>query len=249
MMGFIAVGFQGVAEFAALAHFVGSVAGLLAAVGIVAALVGLPEWRSRLALLDGMRKGTAFAISSMAGVSYQEVDKVLMLQNLGAAIVGPYTVAFRVASIFLMPVTALVSAGLPRLMLYAGSDNGMRTYRAMLLCGVGYGLLVGAGVVSVAHWLPRVFGSDYAPAIHWLILLAPWPVLFALRHCMAARLTACGRQAARTCIEVVGLGVVVVLNVVLLPRMGVGAAVLALLMAEILVAASMWLTIARRVSF
>lgn len=246
MAGAIAIGFPATADYAAMAHFFGSVTGLLVAAVIVAAIAGWPAWRSRLSLFDVMRQGTPFAISNMAGVSYQEVDKVLMLQSLGAAAVGPYTVAFRIASIFLMPVMALVSAGLPRLISHAGNSTGRQTYRAMLLCGIAYGLLVGVGVVVAAPWIPRVFGSDYAPAVHWLILLAPWPALFAFRHCMAAQLTASGLQTARTCIEVAGLGGVVALNSVLLPRVGVGAAVLTLLVAETLVAASMWLLISRR---
>ena len=239
MLGFIATGLAGTPEHAAIAHFIGSVLGLLGAVAMVAAIDGLPAWRSRLPLRDAVRQGSAYAISNVAGTSYQEVDKVLMLQALGAAIVGPYTVAFRVASIFLMPVSALVGASLPRLMTHAGSNEGARTYRAMLLAGVGYGVLAGIAILVFAPWVPRVFGNGYSLATHYLVLLAAWPALFALRFCLATHLTANHRQAVRNWVEIIGLGVIVAMNWLLLPRMGAEGAVLALLATEMSVTAMM----------
>lgn len=243
MLGFIAVGIVGTPDHAATAHFFGSLLGFVAAIAVVAAVDGLPAWRLRLPLRDALRQGSAYAVSNVAGTSYQEVDKILMLQMLGAAVVGPYTVAFRIASIFLMPVTALISVSLPRLIARARSDEGARTYRAMLLSGVGYGVMAGVGILIVAPWVPRVFGSDYALAIHYLSLLAFWPVMFALRHCLATYLTANHRQAIRSCIEIMGLGIVVLLNLLLLPRMGADAAVLALLAVEMLVVVVMALLV------
>ena len=240
MLGFIAIGIAGTPDHASTAHFIGSLFGFVAVIAVVAAVDGLPAWRSRLPLRDAFRQGSAYAVSNAAGNSYQEVDKIMMLQTLGAAIVGPYTVAFRVTSIFLMPVTALISASLPRLMASTKSrDERTRTYRAMLLSGVGYGVLAGVGVVIAAPWVSRVFGSDYALATHYFTLLALWPALFALRHCLATYLTANHKQAARSCIEVMGLGTVVLLNFLLLPRMGAEAAVFTLLVTEVLMAVLM----------
>ena len=244
MLGFIAIGIAGTPDHAATAHFIGSLLGLVAVIAVVANTDGLPAWRSRLPLRDAFRQGSAYAVSNVASNSYQEVDKILILQMLGAAVVGPYTVAFRVASIFLMPVTALIGASLPRLMARAkSSDERTRTYRAMLLSAVGYGVLAGAGIMIAAPWVPRVFGSDYALATHYLALLALWPALFALRNCLATHLTANHRQAIRSCVEIMGLGVVVLLNFLLLPRMGVEVAVLSLLVTEILMAVVMALLI------
>lgn len=245
ILGFIAIGLAGTPEHAALAHFIGSALGLLGAVAIVAAIDGLPAWRSRLPLRDAIRQGSPYAVTNVAGTSYQEVDKVLMLQALGAAVVGPYTVAFRVASIFLMPVTALIGASLPRLMARASSHEGARTYRAVLLSGIAYGVLAGAAILISAPWIPRIFGNDYESASHFLLLLAPWPALFALRHCLATHLTATHRQAARSCAEVIGLSTIVLLNLLLLPRMGAEAAVFSLLATEILVAIAM-VTVSKR---
>ncbi|MEN1957643.1 lipopolysaccharide biosynthesis protein [Luteimonas changyuni] len=243
MLGVLACGLAATPEHAAMAHFIGSALGLAVAIALVAGIDGLPAWHARLRLRDSIRQGTGYAVSNTAGASYQEVDKILMLQILGAAVVGPYTVAFRIASMFLMPVTALISASLPRLLARAGSDDGARTFRALLISGLCYGVLAGVGILVVAPWVPRVFGSEYAHATFYLGLLSPWPALFALRHCLATHLTAHHRQTMRCYVEIAGLGVVVLLNLVFLPRIGGVAAVLALLVSEVLVALVMGLLI------
>lgn len=241
----IASGVAATPANAAAAHFLGSATAVGAVVILVARVDGWPAWRARMRLRDSLREGAPYAASNVASSGYQEVDKFLMLQSLGAAVVGPYTVAFRVASIFVMPVTALISASLPRLMARAGTAEGARTYRFVLLSGVGYGMLVSVAILLVAPWVPRIFGSDYAQATHYLALLAPWPVLFALRHGLATHLTAHDRQALRSCIEVAALGIVVALNLLLLPRVGPGAAVLALLATEVLAIVAMAVPVRR----
>lgn len=232
MLSVIVAGFSGSPEYAALAHFIGSLLGFFVAIAVVTSIDGWPAWRERLSLREATRQGTPYAISNVAGAGYQEVDKVLMLQLLGAAIVGPYTVAFRVASIFVLPISALISATLPRLMAN-GAGGNVRTYRVVLLTALGYGLLASLGIIIIAPLVPQLFGEDYHEATSYLLLLAPWPALFALRQCLAAKLTATGRQHIRSITEVVGLVCIAVLNLVFLPRIGVNAAAWALIVTEL----------------
>jgi len=239
-------GLAGTPGHAAMAHFIGSVLGLLIAMAVVAAIDGLPAWRSRLPLRDSFQQGTAYAVSNLAGTSYQEVDKVLMLQVLGAMAAGTYTVAFRAASIFVLPISALISATLPRLMAHRGSGTTAGTFRAVLLVALGYGLIAGMAILVAAPFMPVLFGPEYEDSSRHLALLAPWPVLFALRQCFATQLTARLRQTARTYVEIAGLVLVVVLNWIFLPLLGVKAAALALLTSEIFVSAAMWMLAVRR---
>ena len=179
-----------------------------------------------------IRQGTTYAISSAAGTSYQEVDKTLMLQLLAAAAVGTYTVAFRVTSMFVLPVAALISATLPRLMAGHSSQNRHRTYSFMLLAAVGYGILAGAAILVAAPFVPQVFGTEYSEATAYLQLLAPWPVLFALRQCFAARLTAFRQHSLRSITEVAGLALITILNLLFLPHAGPTVAIWSLLATE-----------------
>lgn len=220
-------------QLAAIAHFSGTVLGLVAVIILVTWVDGSPAWHARLPLREATRQGTAYAVSNAAGTSYQEVDKILMLQLLGAAVVGPYTVAFRVASIFVLPVSALMSAALPRMMVKNDLSSQRRTYRAVLLAALSYGLLAGATILAIAPFTPLIFGVDYTEAVVCLQLLALWPALFALRQCLAAKLTANRQQRARSITEVAGLALVTVLNLFFLPHRGPAAAIWALLATEI----------------
>lgn len=235
MLGVVACNLAATPELASVAHFSGTVLGLAAAVILVTRVDGPPAWDARLPLREATRRGTAYAISNAAGTSYQEVDKTLILQLLGAAAVGPYTVAFRVTSMFALPVSALISATLPRLIAGHDSRDQQHTYSAMLFAALGYGLLAGAAILIAAPLLPRVFGTDYSEATVYLQMLAPWPALFALRQCIGAKLTATHQQNARTIIDVAGLLFLTMLNLVLLPLMGANASALALLATEIAV--------------
>ncbi len=242
MLGVVASNLTATPELAALAHFSGTVLGFVAAIALVAWVDGLPSWHERLPLHTAIREGSTYAISSAAGTSYQEVDKTLMLQLLGAAVVGSYTVAFRITSMFVLPVAALISATLPRLIVGHGSREQHRTYRAMLLAAVGYGMLAGAAILVAAPFIPQVFGTDYSEATTYLQLLSPWPVLFALRQCMGARLTAAGQQHARSIIDVVGFLLVVLLNLIFLPVVGANSSALSLLATEIIMTIALSLT-------
>ncbi len=240
MLGAIAYGFAATPYYAAAAHFTGSVFGLMAAIVVVACIDGLPAWQSRLPVLSALRQGTIYAVSSVAGTSYQEVDKILMLQLLGAVAVGSYTAAFRVASIFVLPISALISATLPRLMVSQENGGKATTYRVVLKVALGYGVLAGLAILVAAPFVPLFFGPGYEDAARCLMLLAPWPSLLALRQCLAMNMTILNRQHTRSTLEVAGFILVAVLNVLLLPRMGEAAAAASLLATEIAVSAALW---------
>ena len=241
----IACGLAATPAHAAIAHFLGTLIAVVAAVLLMARVDGWPNWQARLPSRKSLREGTPYAVSSVAGNSYLEVDKFLMLQSLGAAVVGPYTVAFRVACIFVMPIMALINSVLPRLLARSGTEDGARTYSVMLLVGLGYGVVAGAVILAVTPSVPRIFGLDYSLASHYLALLAAWPALFALRQSLASQLMAQHRHVVRSLVEAAALGIVVVLNLLLLPRLGPEAAILVLLVTEIWVVVAMGLLVGR----
>lgn len=245
MLGAMFVGLTGTPGHAALAHFIGSAVGLLTAVSVIAVIDGLPAWRSRLPIRESIRQGTPYAISNLSGTSYQEVDKILILQILGATAVGTYTVSFRVAGIFVLPVAALIGATLPRLMALHLKKTATKTYRAVVLVALGYGLLASMGMLVAAPFIPYLFGLGYEESAHYLLLLAPWPALYSLRQSLATRLTTMHKQALRSTIEFLALAIVVVLNVLLLPRLGPEGAVIALLAAEFLAVLAMGVFVRR----
>lgn len=227
----------------ALSHFGGSVVGVIGALVLVAHIDGWPAWGRLAGFVGVVRSGTAYAVGAMVGTSYMEVDKVLMLELLGAAVVGPYTAAFRVASVFALPVSALMSAALPRLFASRGGAKGRRTLKAIVFVSLGYGVVAMVAAVVVSPLLPDVFGASFTAAPRYLVWLAPWPLLFALHQAVATGLTGFDHQRARVVIESTGLALVIAVNAGLLKVIGAGASVLALLAAEAFMALACWIAL------
>lgn len=225
---------------AAWLHCTGSLIGTFIAGGLVLIINGSPIWSQRVPLHEVTRDGTRYAAGALVATSYVEVDKVLLLQVLGATVAGTYTVAFRVMSVFALPVSALITAALPRLFAQCGTYAGVRTLRVVTLAGLGYALLATLAAMIISPWMPLVFGASFQASSHYLVLLAPWTVLYALHQAGATGLTAFNHQMSRVGIEGLGFVLVVVLNLLLYPRVGAAGAAWSLLAAEVFMASYCW---------
>jgi len=232
-------------DVVAVSHLFGSLAGIAVVLLLVARIVGPPAWRERQRMRETIPGGAAYAAGAMVGSAYQEVDKVLMLQLLGAAIVGPYTAAFRVISVFALPVSALASAALPRLFAMHGQPDAPPTLKAVVIASTSYGLVAGMVAVCVAPLMPYIFGSGFSDTTRYLLLLSPWPILFALHQAAAMGLTASHRQHERVLLEGAGFVLIAALNLLLLYPIGAAASVLALLAGEAFMALGCWLCLHR----
>ena len=246
--GLVAVfeGLDGTPLVASLAHFFGSILGCAASILLVAIVAGWPAWRKRLPFWESTRQGGIYAVGGVVGTSYLEVDKVLMLQLLGGGVVGPYSVAFRVISLFGMPVSALISATLPRLMASHRTTGQTKTFRLVLTSALLYGCAASLAILVIAPIIPMVFGVGFSESVRYSLLFAPWPIFFALHQAYAARVTACDRQRARVFIEGTVMILMIGSNIILLRRLGPDASILVLLTAEMTMALGCWL-IARKV--
>jgi O-antigen/teichoic acid export membrane protein len=221
-------------------HFVGTIAGAATTMLVVRRIVGPASWRSRAPLFQTARSGTHYAVGSLVGSSYMEVDKLLLLQLVGAAPAGLYTTAFRVAAVFAIPVAALTNNALPRLFAADHPGAWRRVYKAVAIAGGCYGVAATIMAFGLAPAMPLIFGSAFLPASGYLLLLAPWPLLYALHQVAATGLTSRGRQGLRVAIETTGLLAVVVLDLLLLPRIGPKAAPWVLVATEAFLVIGCW---------
>lgn len=246
MLCAVVAGVAGTPAHVAFLHFAGSIVGMLCGIFLIARIVGAPAWRNRLPLWNATTEGTRYAIGALVGTSYQEVDKVLLLQILGATVVGTYAAAFRVMSVFVLPIAALMGAALPRLFAAHGTSNYSRLLRMVALAAIGYAVAASVGAMLVSPFMPLVFGSGYVVSTRYLLMLSPWAVVFALHQSAAVGLTSTDRQGARVVVESLGLAIVVGVNLGLLRTLGAAASVSALLIAEIFMAVGCWLVMRRR---
>jgi len=239
-------GLVGTPDHVAFLHFAGSAVGLATAIYLIARVDGAPVWRKRFPWKSAAVDGTPYAIGALVGTSYQEVDKVLLLQILGATVVGTYTAAFRVMSVFVLPVSALMAAALPRLFAAHGTPGGTKLLKTVTLAAVGYATVASIAAAIAAPLMPLVFGPGYVVSTKFLLMLSPWAFVFALHQSAAIGLTASDRQGARVLVESLGLALVVGMNLLLLRSVGVGAAVLSLLTTEVFMACGCWVMMMRK---
>ena len=230
----------------AFLHFAGSVIGMLVAIYLVHRVDGAPAWSERLSLPKATAEGTRYAVGSLVGTSYQEVDKVLLLQILGATVAGTYTAAFRVMSVFVLPVAALMGAALPRLFAMHGTPGGTRLLKTVAVAALCYAVtasIVAATRVAVdaLRFRTQLCNIHKIPADAFAVGL-----VFALHQSAAIALTASDRQGARVVVEALGLALVIGMDLWLLRSVGAGAAALVLLTAEVFMACGCWLMMRRR---
>lgn len=223
-----------------LMHFIGSVVGALLAALFVGRVVARPDWAARLSLRESAGRGTRYAVGSLVATSYPESDKVLILQLLGTNAAGQYTAAFRIISVFVLPISALINAALPRLFMQDGSGGRGSVLRAITVAALAYALFAAVSSVIAAPLMPLLFGEAYAPSIPLVGMLSAWIPLVALHQCGASALTSGGLQSSRVLIEAVGLVGIVALNFLLLPILGIAGAVWSLLVVEAFLASACW---------
>ncbi len=219
---------------AAFIHFFGSAIGFIAIYMLVIWIDGPPAWRKRLPFVDCTKKGSFYAISNVASINYQEVDKIFILQLLGATVVGPYTAAFRVATIFVLPISALINAALPQMMALGKINDRIKKNETILISALGYGFLAGVVIFLTSPFIPKIFGDGFEKTTDYLQILAIWPIFFALRNFLASSLTSHLKQRSRAIIEISGLAFVCILNLIFLKEFGANFAIGILIAAEIL---------------
>jgi O-antigen/teichoic acid export membrane protein len=228
----------------AVMHFAGAVLGAMAAILVVKRQTGPARWHERFALGKTSRLGTRYAIGALMATSYAEVDKLLMLQLVGATAAGLYTTAFRVIAVLAIPVAALINNALPRLFAAHGTD-WRRVFVAVAGVAAAYAVAAAVLALGAGPLMPVVFGAAFAEASGYTRMLAPWLVLYALHQVTAAGLTSLGRQGLRVAIESGGMAAVILLDLLLLPLLGGKGAALALGIAEAALAAGCGIALLR----
>lgn len=233
-------------DLVACMHLLGSVVGAASALALMARIGARPEWAARLPMLESAAVGFSHALGTLVGASYQEIDKVILLQTVDAATAGAYTVAFRAVALFVLPVTALLAVAVPRLLAAHGNNNEVALRRAVARSVVGYAFVAIVAALLAAPLLPAVFGAAYVDASRQMVLLVPWIGFFTLHQYLGVRLTTSGRQGARLAIESAGLLLLLAMNLRWIPTLGTAGAVISLLLAETLMILACGCVLARR---
>lgn len=221
-------------------HLVASAAGSL--ISLICVHRVLRPSRATLSIgKSDFAEGLAFAAVWFTGNAMSSLDKSLVLRIGGSTMSGLYASAYRFASVFVMPIDALVMSAMPRLFRAgAGCDTHPRLISYLCLATVIYGVMVGGILWLVAGYLPWLLGAQFAeavPALRWMCLFIP---LYGMRQLGSQLLVAEGRKVSRAAIEICALVFMVLLAHVLIPAWGLTGAVAMLLLTEGLLALVVW---------
>ncbi len=191
-----------------------------------------------------LRKVAPVALAASVGVIYYRVDLWLVALRLGPRDVALYGSAYRVVEGLLLGASAVAAMSVPYLAKVA-PDERMRRLGRLVVLGLVMTMPLAVGVAAAGGWGMRlVFGAPYASSggvLRILVLaIVPSVVVTILGPVAFLR----GRTRAATAFATV-LVLNIVLNVALLPVLGVQAAAWATLLCQMLLAGLLWRSMAR----
>lgn len=210
----------------ALASLLVSVLAAVAGSAILALRFGPPRFVASL-FRSTAAEGLGFSFAGSTQAVYNDIDKS-MLSHYGMNVEnGIYTMAYRLADIASIPITALDAASLPRY--FRQSKEGFGSVRALssrlAKRAALVGLVMAGWLFLAAPLIPRVLGSGFGAsvlALRWLCLL---PALRGIHQLTGSAITGLGFQRYRTAAQFATATLNFGLNLWLIPLHGwLGAA-------------------------
>jgi O-antigen/teichoic acid export membrane protein len=191
------------------------------------------------------------AASAFLSEVYYSLDKVMLEFLRSTAEVGLYGAAYKLLTLALAPAFVLYQAFFPSLSSAFGDTNAMRERAdALARVMVAVGLpLIAAGPLLAGDALTFVFGSEYAPAGPALAILLVNAGIVYVAMSFGNPLMAWNQQKPYMMAIAVGAGANVVLNVALIPALGMTGAALATVTSEVLVLAGLVRVFVKHVRF
>lgn len=216
-------------RMALIANLAGLVVGGVVALFLLRNQTG-NGWNFRAAkqnLGPAIRLGVWGQFGNLATFFNYRLDVFIVNYFLNPSQVGLYAVGVLVSeSLWQVPQAAAVTL-LPRTARTLEEENISFT------CGVArqiFALTCATGVVMalLCPWLvPLIFGARFSPSVAVIWWILPGTIAFASGKVMAADLAARGKPKYGSIFSFVALGVTVVLDLALIPRMGINGAALA----------------------
>ncbi len=175
--------------------------------------------------------GLYFSFSLLSKSVYNDIDKTMLPRLASLSSAGLYSSAYRILEMAFIPLISFLTVTFPRFLKAGetGKKSILQFLASIFPWTICYGLLATLILFFSAPLIPYFLGQEYAQAINIIRWLSPIIFLMGILYPLADTLTGLGRQPLRTKIQVAVLFLNIVLNLVLIPRMGwLGAAVVSL---------------------
>ena len=211
---------------AVLASLLGSGIGLVVAAALVIrfglSLRPRADWDY---LRTALRYGVPVEASYLVTLMFLRVDLLVVYSLAGAGAAGQYSVALTVAALVGLLPTAISHATFPRtanLEEHEANQLTVQAFRFGVVAAVAGGLMLAA---AIPFAVPLLFGPAFRPAVTPAILLIAGGIIWSSQWLLCRAAAARGRPGLLLWSFTVGLVVMITLDAVLVPRLGlVGAA-------------------------
>lgn len=186
-------------------------------------------------------EGISFAAGWFTATSMTTLDKSIVLRNAGENIAGIYASSYRIASIFTMPIDAMIMSAMPRLFRSGpGQPSQKLLITAMCAAITAYSTTIAFILWFLSDWLAALLGPQYAMAGAALRWMTAWPLLYGLRQIACSALVGRGQKVTRAVIEGLALLLMLFLAYLLLPQYDIRGAVVMLLASESFILLASW---------
>ena len=231
-------------EGLALAYAIGSATGLLLALYLVRSYIRQFIARFEKALIKPILSASIpISLAAILGVVMINTDIVLLGWLTNATQVGLFAAAQKPITL-LYAIPSLIAAGIfPALARFAGKDQNRfrllneKSIVAVLLFAlpltVGF-LLTGEGIVHL------LYGSEYLPATPTMKILALTLVTMFPMSMLSNSIFAYNKQKFLVKVGVVGVVVNALLDIILIPILGIAGCAIATISTQIVTASSIW---------
>jgi O-antigen/teichoic acid export membrane protein len=209
------------------AYVLGLGVATMLAVLLLTPVIAAPGPRRALPIREMVLYSLPLFVGNLVQFLNYRVDIFFLQSFAGLSAVGIYTVAVWFAQIIWLVPNAIGS-----LILRAAAEEQERGGAIKQVAMVNRGCfalsaIMGIGLMVVGSVLiPPVFGSEFRRSVQALLLLTPGTVLFCPTILLSAYLNGIQRQAATTWVACGALVITLVLNVLLVPRLGITGAAL-----------------------
>jgi O-antigen/teichoic acid export membrane protein len=206
-------------------------------VALAVGLVELARWYGRAALgLSHRSAGTTRRIAGYAGALllveaayalFDQIGTILIGGYIGASAVGVFQAPMRLVALLHLPALAVAVAVAPRLASHERLDPNVPAFQFALRWLI---VLQAATIAPLLVWAEPIvdvlLGAEYEESANLLRALTPYIFLTGLAPLLSLAANYLGRARSRVPFALGALLVCVVLDVVLIPRIGViGAAI------------------------
>lgn len=205
--------------------------------------------RPRRSAAKSTPAGLQFSLGLAAQSIYNDIDKAMLARMVSLPAAGVYGTTYKLVEISFAPVRSLLLASSATLFAAgaAGPPGAVTVIRRLVPYAAAYSALAAAGLFVLAPMATSLLGAEYAEATDVLRGLALLPLIRVTHSFAADALGASGRQGVRSAIQVAVALLNVILNLVLLPTLGIHGAVVTSLLCELLLGGAMITALRRAV--